>query len=75
MKDLLSMEYLTTEEINNILNRAHAFENGEASSLSRTYNVANLFFLNQVRVRKRALKWQSAKLAVQLFRLMLAFPA
>ncbi len=44
MKNLLSMEHLTTEEINYILDRAQAFENGEASSLSRTYNIANLFF-------------------------------
>lgn len=63
MKNLLSMEHLTTEEINHILDLAQAFENGETSSLSRTYNVANLF-LNQVHGQNQASKWLSIKLAV-----------
>ncbi|MCY9548245.1 aspartate carbamoyltransferase catalytic subunit [Lysinibacillus xylanilyticus] len=51
MKNLLSMEHLTIEEINHILDRAQAFENGEASSLSRPYNVANLFFEPSTRTK------------------------
>ncbi len=51
MKNLLSMEHLTTEEINHILDLAQAFENGETSSLSRTYNVANLFFEPSTRTK------------------------
>jgi len=51
MKNLLSMEHLTTEEINHILDRAQAFENGEASLLSREYNVANLFFEPSTRTK------------------------
>ncbi len=51
MKNLLSMEHLTTEDIYSILNRAQAFENGEASSLSRAYNVANLFFEPSTRTK------------------------
>jgi len=51
MKNLLSMEHLTTEEINHILDLAQAFENGETSSLSRIYNVANLFFEPSTRTK------------------------
>lgn len=51
MKNLLSMEHLTNEEINYILDRAKAFENGATSSLSRTYNVANLFFEPSTRTK------------------------
>ena len=72
MKNLLSMEHLTTEEINQILDLAQAFENGETSSLSRTYKVANLFFEPSTRT-KQALKWQNTKLAVMLFLLMQGF--
>lgn len=51
MKNLLSMEHLSNTEIENILERAHAFENGEASQLSRNYNVANIFFEPSTRTK------------------------
>lgn len=51
MKNLLSMEHLTNEEILSILERAQAFENGEESALSRSYNVANLFFEPSTRTK------------------------
>ncbi|WP_107942253.1 aspartate carbamoyltransferase catalytic subunit [Metasolibacillus sp. FSL H7-0170] len=51
MKNLLSMEHLTNEEILHILERAKAFENGEPSKLLRSYNVANLFFEPSTRTK------------------------
>lgn len=51
MKNLLSMEYLTNEEILGILERAAAFENGEVANLNRSYNVANLFFEPSTRTK------------------------
>ena len=51
MKNLLSMEHLTIEEIYHILDLAQAFENGEASSLARTHHVANLFFEPSTRTK------------------------
>lgn len=51
MKNLLSMEHLTNEEILHILARAQAFENDEQSELTRSYNVANLFFEPSTRTK------------------------
>ncbi len=51
MKNLLSMEHLTNEEILHILDRARAFENGEAAQLDRSYHVANLFFEPSTRTK------------------------
>ena len=51
MKNLLSMEHLSNEEILAILDRAKDFENGEQTKLSRTYNVANLFFEPSTRTK------------------------
>ncbi|MBS7345698.1 MAG: aspartate carbamoyltransferase catalytic subunit [Caryophanon sp.] len=51
MKNLLSMEHLTKEEILHIIARAAAFEKGEAPQLHRTYNVANLFFEPSTRTK------------------------
>ncbi|OCS87605.1 aspartate carbamoyltransferase catalytic subunit [Caryophanon tenue] len=51
MKNLLSMEHLSTEEILHMLSRAAAFERGEAAALQRTYHVANLFFEPSTRTK------------------------
>lgn len=51
MKNLLSMEHLSNEEILHILDRAKDFENGEEPQLSRKYNVANLFFEPSTRTK------------------------
>ena len=51
MKNLLSMEHLSNEEILNILDRAKYFENGEQPQLSRSYNIANLFFEPSTRTK------------------------
>lgn len=51
MKNLLSMEHLTNEEILHILDRAQAFENGEQPQMARSYNVANLFFEPSTRTK------------------------
>ena len=51
MKNLLSMEHLTNEEILHILDRASAFENGEQAQLDRPYHVANLFFEPSTRTK------------------------
>lgn len=51
MKNLLSMEHLSNEEILHILDRAAAFENGEVSSLTENYHVANLFFEPSTRTK------------------------
>lgn len=51
MKNLLSMEHLTNEEILNILQRAKDFENGEQTVLQRSYNVSNLFFEPSTRTK------------------------
>lgn len=51
MKNLLSMEHLTNEEIIHILDRAQQFENGAPSQLTKSYNVANLFFEPSTRTK------------------------
>ncbi|KGR87609.1 aspartate carbamoyltransferase catalytic subunit [Lysinibacillus odysseyi] len=51
MKNLLSMEHLTNEEILHILDRAQAFEHGEQPQVARSYNVANLFFEPSTRTK------------------------
>nr|WP_106784079.1 aspartate carbamoyltransferase catalytic subunit [Lysinibacillus timonensis] len=51
MKDLLSMEHLTDEEVLDILHRAEEFEKGENTRLMRSYNVANLFFEPSTRTK------------------------
>ena len=51
MKNLLSMEHLSNEEIIAILDRARDFENGKQSQLKRSYNVANLFFEPSTRTK------------------------
>ena len=51
MKNLLSMEHLSNEEILHILDRAKDFENGEQPQLSRSYNIANLFFEPSTRTK------------------------
>lgn len=51
MKNLLSMEHLSNEEILNILDRAEYFENGEQPKLSRSYHIANLFFEPSTRTK------------------------
>lgn len=51
MKNLLSMEHLSNEEILTILDRAKDFENGKEPELSRVYNVANLFFEPSTRTK------------------------
>ena len=69
MKNLLSMEHLTNEEILYMLDRAQAFENGEESKLTRAYHVANLF-LNRVHERRQVLKWLNVVSGVPLSHLM-----
>lgn len=51
MKNLLSMEHLSNEEILHILDRARAFEHGEQPKIARAYNVANLFFEPSTRTK------------------------
>ena len=51
MKNLLSMEHLSNEEIMMILNRAQHFENGEEPVLQREFHVANLFFEPSTRTK------------------------
>ena len=51
MKNLLSMEHLSNEEILAILDRAQDFEHGATSALSKSYNVANLFFEPSTRTK------------------------
>lgn len=51
MKNLLSMEHLSNEEIMMILNRAQHFENGENPVLQREFHVANLFFEPSTRTK------------------------
>ncbi|MEK4228667.1 aspartate carbamoyltransferase catalytic subunit [Solibacillus sp. FSL H8-0538] len=51
MKNLLSMEHLSNEEILHILDRARDFENGGKPQLSRSYNIANLFFEPSTRTK------------------------
>ena len=72
MKNLLSMEHLTTEEINQILDLAQAFENGETSSLSRTHKVANLFFEPSTRT-KTSFEMAEYKIGCHVIPLMQGF--
>lgn len=51
MKNLLSMEHLSNEEIMMILNRAQHFEIGEKPVLPREFHVANLFFEPSTRTK------------------------
>jgi len=51
MNHLLTMSDLTIEEIQDLLNQAQSFANGEISSLKRQTFVANLFFENSTRTR------------------------
>lgn len=51
MKNLLSMEHLSNEEIMMILNRAQHFENGGNPVLQREFHVANLFFEPSTRTK------------------------
>lgn len=51
MKNLLSMEHLTNEEIMGIIHRAREFENGAKSELKRSYYVSNLFFEPSTRTK------------------------
>lgn len=51
MKNLLSMESVSNEEINAILKRASEFEAGAKSQLERDYLVANLFFEPSTRTK------------------------
>lgn len=51
MKNLLSIEEVSNEEIYAILNRAQAFEAGEASQLEKDHLVANLFFEPSTRTK------------------------
>lgn len=51
MRNLLSMEYLTNEEVMEILLRAQEFEKGDDTVLTRSYNVSNLFFEPSTRTK------------------------
>jgi aspartate carbamoyltransferase catalytic subunit len=51
MNHLLTMSDLKIEEIQDLLNEAQSFANGEISSLKRQTFVANLFFENSTRTR------------------------
>lgn len=51
MRNLLSMEHLSNDEVYQILKLASDFENGEQSKLSKSYNVANLFFEPSTRTK------------------------
>ena len=51
MKNLLSIEYLSNEQIEHILNRASDFENGATPNLHKQYNIANLFFEPSTRTK------------------------
>lgn len=51
MRNLLSMEHLSNEEIMHILDRAQAFENGEEAEFTKKYHVSNLFFEPSTRTK------------------------
>ncbi|BDH61069.1 aspartate carbamoyltransferase [Lysinibacillus sp. PLM2] len=51
MRNLLSMEFLTNEEVMEILLRAQEFEKGDDTILTRSYNVSNLFFEPSTRTK------------------------
>lgn len=51
MKNLLSIEEVSNEEIYAILKRAAAFEAGEPTQLDSDYLVANLFFEPSTRTK------------------------
>ncbi|MEK9197703.1 aspartate carbamoyltransferase catalytic subunit [Ureibacillus sp. 179-F W5.1 NHS] len=51
MKNLLSMEHLSNEDVMAIIERAAQFEAGEPSKLAKSYNVANLFFEPSTRTK------------------------
>ncbi|QBK25572.1 aspartate carbamoyltransferase catalytic subunit [Ureibacillus thermophilus] len=51
MKNLLSMEYLTNDEIMSIIERAREFEQGAEPKLDRSHYVANLFFEPSTRTK------------------------
>ncbi len=51
MKNLLSMEHLSNDEVLAILERAREFEQGAETKLQRSYYVANLFFEPSTRTK------------------------
>ena len=51
MKNLLSMDEVSTTEIMQILERAAQFEAGEPSQLEKDYYVSNLFFEPSTRTK------------------------
>ena len=51
MRNLLSMEHLSNEEVLKIIERAAQFEDGEMSNLTKSYHVANLFFEPSTRTK------------------------
>ncbi|MCM3386685.1 aspartate carbamoyltransferase catalytic subunit [Ureibacillus chungkukjangi] len=51
MRNLLSMEHLSNEEVMQIIERAAQFEDGEMTRLAKSYNVANLFFEPSTRTK------------------------
>jgi len=51
VRNLLSIEHLTNNEVIEILRRAGEFENGAQPSLTRSFNVANLFFEPSTRTK------------------------
>ncbi|MGE7621902.1 aspartate carbamoyltransferase catalytic subunit [Viridibacillus sp. NPDC096237] len=51
MKNLLSIEHISNEQIATILNRASELEAGAPSQLDQSYNVANLFFEPSTRTK------------------------
>ena len=65
MKNLLSVEHLSNEEILAILDRASEFESGAATILSKQYNIANLFFEPSTRT-KTSFEMAERKLGCQV---------
>lgn len=51
MRNLLTMEHLSNDEIMEIIHRASQFENGAKSELKRSYFVSNLFFEPSTRTK------------------------
>lgn len=65
MKNLLSMEHLSNDEIIEILDLAKAFENGEPSQLTKQYSISNLFFEPSTRT-KTSFEMAESKLGLQI---------
>ncbi|RHW40175.1 aspartate carbamoyltransferase catalytic subunit [Lysinibacillus yapensis] len=51
MRNLLSMEHLTNDDVMMIIERAAQFEAGELPALAKSYQVANLFFEPSTRTK------------------------